>query len=142
MNDRKQLAAAEFVELKTSAHTMNRYQQRSFDSFKSLNWWCQSFLVGIRTIFVGLRDKEGLAHRIEECAVGELHRNKPWSPAAVTIFLSNFLHELKLLMEHIDNSDAIVMLDFKATQDQVFYSVIRDDIAAQPEEQLLPTWYR
>ncbi|KAH8303968.1 hypothetical protein KR044_007716, partial [Drosophila immigrans] len=140
--DPKQLAAAEFVELKTSAHQMNQHQLRSFNTFKTLNWWCQSFLVGIRSIFVGLRDRKGAVHEIKEYDVGQLHRNKPWNSAAVSTFLASFLHELQRLLDHIDKPCAQVMLDFKAEQGKVFYTVLQQDHAVPEEEQLLPAWYR
>lgn len=117
---------------------MNQWQKRSFDSYKSLNWWSQSFLVGISTILAGLRDNNGLAHEIKEYSVLELHRNKPWSPAATCTFLSNFLHELKGLMEHINDSHAIIMLDYKVQRSKVVYTVLQDGNG----EPMLPDWYR
>ncbi|KAH8387834.1 hypothetical protein KR093_009768 [Drosophila rubida] len=142
LNDPKQLEAAEFVELKTCAKELNYYQKRAFDSNKTLNWWCQSFLVGIRSIYVGLRDRAGFTREIKEFAVNTLHCNKPWSPAAVSTFLANFLKELKLVMERIDKSDAIVMVDFKAGQGRVSYTVLPGDNVQDEEEQFLPPWYR
>ncbi|KAH8418904.1 hypothetical protein KR222_003803 [Zaprionus bogoriensis] len=134
----KQLSSVEFVELKTSAFDMNKKQQRSFDFYKSLNWWSQSFLVGIQTILAGLRDNNGLAHEIKEYSVSELHRNKPWSPAATGIFLSKFLHELKAVMEHINDSHTVVVLDYRAYKSSVVYSVLASDHG----EPMLPEWYR
>ncbi|XP_034489764.1 decapping nuclease DXO homolog [Drosophila innubila] len=136
----EQLRSVEFVELKTTAHQLNRNQQRSFDNYKSLNWWCQSYLVGIRTILAGLRDNQGLLHDIKEYNVTEMHRQKPWSPAAVVTFLSNFLHELKSLIEHIDdpNDPPVVMLDYIANEGQVLYTVLQ----GTHRPPMLPNWYR
>lgn len=132
-----QLNSVEFVELKTSACDMNQKQKRRFNFFKSLNWWSQSFLVGISTILAGLRDNNGLCHEIKEYSVRELHRNKPWSPAVTCIFLSNFLHEVKAVMEQVNDSDAVVMLDYKAHRNKVLYTVLD----ANKEEPMLPDWY-
>ncbi|ALC49162.1 CG9125 [Drosophila busckii] len=135
LRQESQLRAAQFVELKTSALDMNFRQQRSFDNYKSSNWWCQSYLVGIGSILAGLRDPQGMLHEIKEYDVRTLHRNKPWSAAAMANFLYDFLHELKTLMAHLNTPEATVRLDFKAAQSQVYYTVLKD-------EQVLPTWYR
>ncbi|EDW00133.1 decapping nuclease DXO homolog [Drosophila grimshawi] len=135
LSDPKQLRAAEFIELKTTTNKMNGYCRSLFNNYKSCNWWSQSFLVGIATIIAGKRDNKGLTHVIQEYSVGELHRNKPWSAAAMTIFLSDFLHALKTLMEHIDDPHAVLMLEYKDNQKKVMYTVIED-------EPLLPEWYR
>ncbi|XP_030564762.1 decapping nuclease DXO homolog [Drosophila novamexicana] len=138
LKDPAQLRLAEFVELKTTAHNMTKKQQRSFDNYKSLNWWSQSFLVGIGTIIAGLRDNNGLVHEIKEYSVRELHRHKPWSPAAMATFLSDFLHELRSIMQRINDSHAIVMIDYSADRNKIFYSVLRDaDV-----KPVLPDWYR
>jgi len=141
LNDPKQLSSVEFVELKTTAHQLNPYQQRNFNFNKSLNWWCQSYLVGIRTILAGLRDNKGMLQDIKKYDVTEMHRHKPWSAAAVCTFLSNFLHELKSLLEHIDDSDddpAVVMLDYIANRGQVLYTVLEGN----HRPPILPEWYR
>ncbi|KAM8720706.1 hypothetical protein ACLKA7_006703 [Drosophila subpalustris] len=140
LKDPQQLKSVEFVELKTAAYQLNRNQQRSFDNYKSLNWWCQSYLVGIRTILAGLRDYQGLLRCIKEYNVAELHRHKPWSPAAVVTFLSKFLHEVKSLIEHVDdpNDPPVVMLDYIAVQGQVLYTVLQ----GTDRPPMLPDWYR
>lgn len=117
---------------------MTQKQQHTFDNYKSLNWWSQSFLVGIDTIIAGLRDDNGLVHDIKEYSVRELYRHKPWSPAAMTTFLSNFLHELKSLMHRIKDSNAVVIIDYKAGRNKIQYSVRR----GPDVKPILPEWYR
>lgn len=138
LKDSERLRLAEFVELKTSAYNMTQRQQQSFDNYKSLNWWSQSFLVGIETIIAGLRDDNGLVHDIKEYSVRDLHRRKPWSPAATGTFLSNFLHELKAIMHRINDSKAVVMIDYKPPLNKIQYSVLR----GPDVKPILPEWYR
>lgn len=64
-----------FVELKTKIQAQNEHQQRNFMRFKSLNWWSQSFLVGIEKILVGNRARNGIVNSIEELRLDDLRRN-------------------------------------------------------------------
>ncbi|EDX18141.1 decapping nuclease DXO homolog [Drosophila simulans] len=133
--DRKVLESLKFVELKTSALNMNKYQTRSFNSFKSANWWSQSFLVDITTLYVGLRDTKGMMHKIEKIDVPTLTRNKPWSPSAMFWYLEQFLHNLKKLLLTINDPFAVVQVTF--SDKRANYEVLRG-----AEHQILPDWYR
>ncbi|XP_017012997.2 decapping and exoribonuclease protein Rai1 [Drosophila takahashii] len=133
--DPKVLDSLKFVELKTSAHNMNHKQLRSFDNYKSANWWSQSFLVGIQTIYAGLRDSRGLVQEIKEYDVRSLARNKPWSPSAMAWFLEQFLRKLKELLVALDDPLAVVQVTFRDRMAN--YEVLRG-----PEHQILPDWYR
>ncbi|XP_017133480.1 decapping nuclease DXO homolog [Drosophila elegans] len=129
------LNSLKFVELKTTAYNMNHNQMRSFEQYKSANWWSQSFLVNINTIFAGLRDAKGLVQKIEEIDVRTLARSKPWNPSAMAWFLEQFLRQLKQLLVAIDDPFAVVQVDFR--ERRASYEVLRD-----PEHQILPDWYR
>ncbi|XP_016962732.1 decapping nuclease DXO homolog [Drosophila biarmipes] len=132
--DPKVLDSLTFVELKTTAHNMSSNQKRSFDNYKSANWWSQSFLVGIKTIYAGLRDNRGMVQEIKEFDVRTLARNKPWNPSAMTWFLEQFLRKLKELLVAIDDPFAVVQVTFRNRQ--AHYEVLRG-----PEHQILPDWY-
>ncbi|KRK06817.1 decapping nuclease DXO homolog isoform X2 [Drosophila yakuba] len=134
-NDPKVLDSLNFVELKTSAFNMNRHQMRSFDSYKSANWWSQSFLVAIDTIYVGLRDAKGLVQKIDEIDVRTLNHNKPWNSSAMAWFLEQFLRNLKKLLVTINDPFAVVQVTFQ--DKRAHYEVLRG-----PEHQILPDWYR
>ncbi|XP_030386454.1 decapping nuclease DXO homolog isoform X2 [Scaptodrosophila lebanonensis] len=101
LNDPKVLANLKFVELKTTSVNMTPKQLRTFDRYKSLNWWAQSFLVGIESIFAGLRDNNGIVHNIRE-----------------------FI-ELKMLMDIINDPYAVVQLDYKPGYSGIKYTIIR-----------------
>ncbi|XP_022208702.2 decapping nuclease DXO homolog [Drosophila obscura] len=136
-NDPQALKHVQFVELKTGPLDATSRQKRSFNFFKSRNWWSQSFLVGIKTIIEGLRDDDGMCHDIVHHDVAQLARNKPWSPAAMFIFLEQFLKELKKLLEAIDDPQAVVEIEFLPHSDSVYYRVLRS-----AEDQIIPDWYR
>ncbi|XP_034667723.1 decapping nuclease DXO homolog [Drosophila subobscura] len=137
LNDPHELRNLQFVELKTGPFQPNDKQNRSFDYCKSRNWWSQSFLVGINTIMVGLRDNDGLCHDIDKRDVSQLARNKPWSPAAMFVFLDKLLQELKKTLESIDNPHIVVEYEFLPHSDSVFVRVLDSS-----DVQIIPDWYR
>ncbi|EDW32643.1 GL18293 [Drosophila persimilis] len=136
-NDPEALKNLQFVEFKTGAFEAEARQQRSFNFCKSRTWWGQSFLVGVKTIMVGLRDGDGICHDIVRHDVAELARNKPWSPTAMFKFLEQFLKELKKLLEAINDPQTVVELEFLPHSDSVYYRVL-----TSPEDQIIPEWYR
>lgn len=72
-DDNKQLLnTLKFIELKTRRSNMNFKQARNYKRFQTRKWWCQSFLVGIKDIYVGLRNENGLINRIEHVNVSSL----------------------------------------------------------------------
>ncbi|KAH8355534.1 hypothetical protein KR200_002731 [Drosophila serrata] len=131
------LDSLKFVELKTSAIDKTGGQKRSFDNFKSANWWSQSFLVNIETIFAGMRDHRGMVHDIQEYNVSQLARNKPWSPSAMTLFLVQFLNQLMGLLQAINDPHAVIQVDFNTNFKVASYKVLRGE-----KDQILPDWYR
>jgi hypothetical protein len=48
------------VELKTSRQIENQRMRYSFERYKLLSWWIQSFLAGVPRITVGWRDDDGV----------------------------------------------------------------------------------
>lgn len=55
-----------YVELKTTKMQRSDRDRTSFERFKLLKFWAQSFLLGIPRIIVGFRDDEGRLHLEEE----------------------------------------------------------------------------
>ncbi|KAH8272658.1 hypothetical protein KR026_000024 [Drosophila bipectinata] len=127
----------EFVELKTGPYNRSPHQEKTFQFFKTASWWSQSFLVGIKTIYAGMRDKNGVVQEIRQYDTRDLPNNKPWSPSAMLTFLEIFLRQLKTLMEAIDDPFAVVQVDFLAQEQCTYYKVLHGK-----ENQILPDWYR
>lgn len=63
VNENARLRSSAFVELKTTGVIKNSFQERNFYK-KTLKWWCQSFLVGIREIVVGFREDYGVVSKL------------------------------------------------------------------------------
>lgn len=53
------------IELKTSRKIQNDRMKFSFERFKLLSWWIQSFLAGVPRITVGWRDDEGIIQGVQ-----------------------------------------------------------------------------
>ncbi|KAI5293751.1 decapping endonuclease targeting mRNA [Ascosphaera acerosa] len=60
-----------WVELKTTAEVHNARQASKYQ-LKLLNFWAQSFLLGVPKIVVGVRDERGILRRIEEIATHDI----------------------------------------------------------------------
>ncbi|KAH8275841.1 hypothetical protein KR018_005382 [Drosophila ironensis] len=134
--DAKVLSGLEFVELKTGVYNKTATQERTFRTFKSANWWSQSFLVDTKTIYVGLRDPKGIVQEISNIAVSDLARDKPWSPSAMAIFLERFLAQLTGLMKNIDDPHTVVQVDLRAKAQFATYMIFKGE-----QNQFLPDWY-
>lgn len=61
-----------FVELKTKVREDNQHQHRNFLRFKTLNWWCQSFLVKVYKLVVGIRNRAGIVEEIQEIPIRDI----------------------------------------------------------------------
>lgn len=66
------LNSVKFVELKTKVRDDRENQKRNFLRFKTLNWWCQSFLVKIFKIVIGIRNRSGLVEQIQEIPIRDI----------------------------------------------------------------------
>ncbi|XP_054719075.1 decapping and exoribonuclease protein-like [Uloborus diversus] len=54
-----------YIELKTSRNSPPYYSDISFLRSKSVKWWAQIFLAGVRDIVCGFRDNDGIVTSIE-----------------------------------------------------------------------------
>uniref|UniRef100_A0A914BWB9 Decapping nuclease n=1 Tax=Acrobeloides nanus TaxID=290746 RepID=A0A914BWB9_9BILA len=83
----------EYVELKTQFKALGI--GRFYDS-KTMKWWIQSYLAGIRKIFVGIRTDRGIVNSIEEVVVNELRdKAQKWQASICMKFLHTFLHRVR-----------------------------------------------
>lgn len=69
------------MELKTRQGPLNERQRFSYLKHKTRNWWCQSFLVGIEDLYVGVRNDKGFVRSIEHVET----RSLPKQGAVITI---------------------------------------------------------
>lgn len=58
-----------FTELKCRIRPSNQRQIDNFYRFKTINWWCQSYLTNVQKIIVGLRTENGIVDELESINV-------------------------------------------------------------------------
>lgn len=83
------------MELKTSAEFRGDRDRDNFER-KLMKWWIQSFLLGVPTIIVGFRSREGILQRVEELDVAEIpetvrRRSRQWDGNMCINFAAEFL---------------------------------------------------
>ncbi|KAJ2598333.1 decapping endonuclease targeting mRNA [Coemansia sp. RSA 1722] len=63
-----------YRELKTASLLDNARKQESFDRFKLLKFWAQSFIAGIPMVTVGYRDSDGILRHVEDIRTQDMPR--------------------------------------------------------------------
>ncbi|XP_053674303.1 decapping nuclease DXO homolog [Anopheles nili] len=135
-----ELRKFEFVEVKVKRRETNQRQVDNFYRFKTKNWWCQSFLVNIERLVVGLRDDHGIVHEIEEMKLSDIQRNsRPyWSPAVCMNFCADFLAEVSRVLGKEDNSQRVYQFEYDSKANKcVRYRTLE---VGHPDA-FLPEWY-
>ncbi|KAI7849460.1 RAI1 like PD-XK nuclease-domain-containing protein [Circinella umbellata] len=99
----------QYIELKTSRRIDVERQNITFEKFKLLKFWAQSFLVGVPRVICGFRDDDGVLSHVETINTLEIPRRvrgKPnmWEPSACMNFTDQFLQWLKTVVA-IDDSE-------------------------------------
>ena len=127
----------DFIELKTSRQIDNKRLAASFAQHKTLKWWSQSFLVGIRKILCGFRDDDGVVHNLEDYPIQKLPEiGKNWFPNVCMNFLNEVLHFVHKLLHQ--NRHELVMYNFKWHPRDSKITVFEDKYNIQ---NVLPEWY-
>ncbi|XP_013099876.2 decapping nuclease DXO homolog [Stomoxys calcitrans] len=129
-----------FVELKTRQAHSNERQRTSFLRHKSRNWWCQSFLVGIEDLYVGIRNEKGLVRSIEHVETRSLPKSgaqNHWSPWVCANFLLQFLSRLKTITANENCPYSVYEFYFNARTGQIKSQFI----PGKTEHSFLPSWY-
>ncbi|KAJ2613685.1 decapping endonuclease targeting mRNA [Coemansia sp. RSA 1365] len=90
----------QYRELKTVKLLDSERAQSSFERFKLLKFWAQSFIAGIPTVTVGFRDDSGVLRGIQDFKTQDIPRmvkNKPrmWKPNVCMNFADKLLHFIK-----------------------------------------------
>lgn len=73
-----------YIELKTSALIQSKRQQDSFERYKLLKIWVQSYLAGVTRVCVGFRSQDGIVVKIDQIETNSIPRmaGGKWSFAA------------------------------------------------------------
>ncbi|KAI9275589.1 RAI1 like PD-XK nuclease-domain-containing protein [Phascolomyces articulosus] len=97
----------QYIELKTSRRIDVERQQISFEKYKLLKFWAQSFLVGVPRVICGFRDDDGVLSHLETIKTLEIPRQvrgkqNMWEPSACMNFTDQFLDWLKTVVTKDD----------------------------------------
>ncbi|CAJ0949170.1 unnamed protein product, partial [Mesorhabditis belari] len=109
----------DLVELKTQRQAL----EGGFWRQKSMKWWLQSFLLGIKQIVVGFRDDEGYVHRIQvsPVVVNDLPRKGQWQGNICFNFLATVLGKVKTLLENENSSEPSCTITYDPTKRSVTF---------------------
>uniref|UniRef100_A0A182LV93 Decapping nuclease n=1 Tax=Anopheles culicifacies TaxID=139723 RepID=A0A182LV93_9DIPT len=138
----EELRQCEFVEVKVKRKETTQRQMDNFYRFKTKNWWCQSFLVNVQRLVVGLRDDSGIVHEIIDMKLSDIQRDsRPfWSPAVCMNFCAEFLSEVVRAIGETDNSRKIYQFEYDSRESKrVRYRVLEEECSQQ--DAFLPDWY-
>lgn len=103
-----------FVEVKTRLKDTTEQQYRNYLKWKLPKWWCQSFLVGVETIHVGFRSRDGHVREMEKLLVRDIPKmcDGVWSPAIMVRFGADFLSTVQDAMHDIDCPHTVFKFDY------------------------------
>ncbi|XP_063287520.1 decapping and exoribonuclease protein [Pelobates fuscus] len=128
-----------YVELKSSAQIRNPHQQRSFNRYKLLKWWCQSFLLGIPLIVAGFRNPEGKVVSLQDYRTSDIPHlirtdQHSWDPAVCMNFCDAFLSFVKNVVTR-DDPGVVYLFSWEPGSDVTF------SVHTDPTYHILPAWY-
>ncbi|KAM8952762.1 decapping and exoribonuclease protein [Pelodytes ibericus] len=128
-----------YVELKSSAQIRSPHQQRSFNRYKLLKWWCQSFLIGIPLIVAGFRNQEGRVIALQNYRTSDIPHliradKNSWDPAVCMNFCDAFLSFVKKVVT-IDDHRVVYLFSWEPGSDVTFV------VLTEERSSILPSWY-
>eukprot|EP01125_Pyxidicula_operculata_P016238 TRINITY_DN5560_c1_g3_i3.p1 TRINITY_DN5560_c1_g3~~TRINITY_DN5560_c1_g3_i3.p1 ORF type:complete len:268 (+),score=35.13 TRINITY_DN5560_c1_g3_i3:654-1457(+) len=86
-----------YIELKTSRVLNNWKTKNTFERYKLLSFWIQSYLAGVHKVRVGFRDDDGVVQEIRSLYTSDIPKSvgNKWEPSKCIIFLDEVLNFLK-----------------------------------------------
>lgn len=126
-----------FVEVKTRMKDTTEQQFRNYVKWKLPKWWCQSFLVGVETIYTGFRTRDGHVKEMESLPVREIPKmaQNVWSPAIMMRFGADFLHTVQDVMMDVDCPHTVYKFDYDANKN---WNVTYEEFEGKNEFSFLP----
>lgn len=128
-----------FIELKTRVEPRRPDQSWKLLKYKFPGWWCQSFLIGIDTIYCGVRTVDGHVKRVEKYAVNDLPAmaREHWSSAVMLNFGADILALIKDAMAGVDCAETVYKFKYDQAADaNVTYEKFRgkNQLSFLPED--------
>lgn len=126
-----------FVEVKTRMRDTTDQQYKNFVKWKLPKWWCQSFLVGVDTIYSGYRTRDGFVQEIESLAVRQIPKmaHNVWSPAVMLRFGADFLATVQDLMADVDCPETVYQFSYDSNKN---WNVTYKEFKGRNELSFLP----
>ncbi|KAJ1344877.1 hypothetical protein BSLG_000392 [Batrachochytrium salamandrivorans] len=118
-----ELPQSAYAELKTNRVIETDRQRHTFEKFKLLRIWEQSFLAGVPKVIIGFRTDGGEISHVHEFDTAELPRivrNKPgmWDPNRCVSFGDSVLTWIKSIVT-IDDSDTVYTICFSSEKRRI-----------------------
>ena len=127
-----------YIELKTSRIIENDRMQCSFERYKLLKWWAQSFLAGIPKVICGFRNDDGVVKKLKTFTTLEIPSlvagsQNMWTGSVCLNFCNQLLDWVKSV---VDDEHVVYMLHWREpfTHVELELSKCQDDV-------FLRDWY-
>lgn len=132
------LNGVKLVEVKTSRIITNQKGERTFLQ-KTLKWFCQSFLVGIENVYVGLRDDRGVVKTVEKYPVNDLPNKAAglWNKKDCLKFLDAFLKFAQRVVGNQSEPYVTWLFNFDCRNSVVNVRKVENNL----DYLFLPQWY-
>ncbi|RCN38080.1 RAI1 like protein [Ancylostoma caninum] len=112
----------DLVELKTQRNALEGF----FWKQKSMKWWLQSFLLGVRDIIVGYRDDDGFVKKVGSVHTDDLCKRGEWSGNICMNLLSTVLTSVRDLL--VRDGEACIVR-YEQNRDEItIHSALLPDI--------------
>ncbi|KAL1430199.1 hypothetical protein MTO96_015266 [Rhipicephalus appendiculatus] len=131
---------AKYVELKTTAVAWNERQLFNMRRHKLWKWWSQSYIMGMKRVICGCRDREGFVRSLMEFDVDTMHEQCEqeclWFRAQGLNFLDKFLSFVRSNMRR-DEPRVVYLFTYEPGLERVTCK----RLDAPGEYEVLPDWF-
>jgi RAT1-interacting protein len=131
-----------YMELKTSKVCETERDRRSFERFKLLKCYIQSFLVAVPTIVFGWRDKGGQLVGVEEMETLKMPRmvrdKGYWDPNVCLNFANSFLDWLQ---SEVKEDGRLHVYRVQYDPSTLSVSVLKEQVQDDEAHVVIPPWY-
>lgn len=131
-------APLNYVELKTSRIIENERMNWSFERYKLLKWWSQSFLAGVRKIVCGFRDDNGIVKKLKTFNTLEIpstvaNERNMWTGNVCLNFCNQLLDWIKSAVKH---ENVTYMVHWREP-----FTHVTIEMSNDLRDVFLPEWY-
>ncbi|KAJ3223814.1 Dom-3 Z [Clydaea vesicula] len=129
-----------YAELKTNKVFQHSWQRKSFERYKLLKVWAQSYLAGVPTVIIGFRSDEGILKFVKTYKTVEIPSMvNSWNPHVCLGFLDSILNFIKTNLEDVNDATQIYKLKYDSLQPHAIK--LEGPIAAENNLCFLPQYF-